>query len=115
MLKSSYSNPWFSRFVTVHATNGSRVTDNVGYDAVGHGYFLEDGNEMRNTIEGNLGLVIRITVVKSGLSILFFNFFFDFRTFSKFCDFRKFSKFCDFRKFSKFCDFKKFSKFCTFR
>ena len=53
----------FSRFVTVHAANGTRVADNVGYDSVGHGYFLEDGIEVRNTFEHNLGMVIRPGII----------------------------------------------------
>ncbi|XP_029468423.1 cell surface hyaluronidase isoform X2 [Rhinatrema bivittatum] len=49
----------FSRCVTVHATNGLLVKDNVGYDTLGHCFFLEDGIEQRNTLFHNLGLVTK--------------------------------------------------------
>ena len=49
----------FNRCVTVHGTHNASVTDNVCYDHVGHGYFLEDGGETGNLFEHNLGLVTR--------------------------------------------------------
>ena len=38
----------FNRCVTVHGTDNARVEDNVCYDHLGHGYFLEDGAETGN-------------------------------------------------------------------
>lgn len=49
----------FQRCVTVHGTNYTQVVDNVCYDHYGHGYFLEDGNEIGNRITGNLGIMSR--------------------------------------------------------
>nr|XP_033818434.1 cell surface hyaluronidase [Geotrypetes seraphini] len=49
----------FSRCVTVHATNGLLVKDTIGYDTLGHCFFLEDGIEQRNTLFHNLGLVTK--------------------------------------------------------
>ncbi|KAJ8006007.1 hypothetical protein DPEC_G00123790 [Dallia pectoralis] len=49
----------FSRCITVHATNGLLIKDTVGYDTLGHCFFLEDGIEQRNTFFHNLGLVTR--------------------------------------------------------
>jgi G8 domain len=49
----------FNRCVTVHGTNELRVKDNVCYDHLGHGFFMEDGAERRNVITGNLGLGTR--------------------------------------------------------
>ncbi|KAJ8393075.1 hypothetical protein AAFF_G00067580 [Aldrovandia affinis] len=49
----------FSRCVTVHNTHGLLVKDVVGYDTLGHCFFLEDGVEQRNTFEHNLGLLTR--------------------------------------------------------
>ncbi|ESO94033.1 hypothetical protein LOTGIDRAFT_228687 [Lottia gigantea] len=46
----------FSRCVTVHGTSGVTVQDNVCYDSLGHSYFLEDGGEKRNLLDGNIGL-----------------------------------------------------------
>ncbi len=50
----------FSRCVTVHGSDNAAVQDNVCYDHTGHGYFLEDGGETGNLIEGNLGLTSRV-------------------------------------------------------
>ncbi|XP_013405864.1 cell surface hyaluronidase-like [Lingula anatina] len=49
----------FSRCVTIHATNGLLVHSVVGYDTLGHCFFLEDGNEQRNTLDHNLGLLTK--------------------------------------------------------
>ncbi|CAI9543421.1 unnamed protein product [Staurois parvus] len=49
----------FSRCVTVHATNGLLIKDTIGYDTLGHCFFLEDGIEQRNTLFHNLGLVTK--------------------------------------------------------
>ncbi|XP_039606665.1 cell surface hyaluronidase isoform X1 [Polypterus senegalus] len=49
----------FSRCVTIHATNGLLIKDTIGYDALGHCFFLEDGIEQRNTLYHNLGLVTK--------------------------------------------------------
>ncbi|KAM9446380.1 cell surface hyaluronidase [Clarias gariepinus] len=49
----------FSRCVSIHATNGLLVRDTVGYDTLGHCFFLADGTEQRNTFYHNLGLVTR--------------------------------------------------------
>lgn len=54
-----------SRCVTIHGTDNLVVTDNVCYDHLGHGYFLEDGSESGNTVEQNLGMVSRTPVVAS--------------------------------------------------
>ena len=45
----------YYRCVVVHGTNGTRVSRNVAFDAIGHCYYLEGGNEERNVIEHNLG------------------------------------------------------------
>ena len=49
----------FNRAVTVHGVDNLVVADNVAYNVMGHGYFLEDGNEQFNVIRGNLGVFIR--------------------------------------------------------
>ncbi|XP_015254408.1 PREDICTED: transmembrane protein 2 [Cyprinodon variegatus] len=47
----------FSRCLTIHTTNGLLVQNTVGYDTLGHCFFLEDGIEQRNTFYHNLGLL----------------------------------------------------------
>ncbi|XP_061186958.1 cell migration-inducing and hyaluronan-binding protein-like [Saccostrea echinata] len=44
------------RCVTIHGTHSARLLDNVCYDTVGHGFFLEDGGEKHTYFRGNLGL-----------------------------------------------------------
>ena len=41
----------FSRWITIHGTHEAIVKDNVGYNCVGHGYFMEDGYEEQNLIQ----------------------------------------------------------------
>jgi hypothetical protein len=45
-----------NRFVTIHGTNYMVVRDCVGFQSVGHGFFLEDGTEVYNVLEGNLAV-----------------------------------------------------------
>jgi hypothetical protein len=45
-----------NRWVTIHGTQYLLVRDCVGYQSVGHGYFLEDGTEMYNVLDRNLGV-----------------------------------------------------------
>ncbi|XP_008334972.1 cell surface hyaluronidase [Cynoglossus semilaevis] len=49
----------FSRCLTIHGTNGLLVKNTVGYDTLGHCFFLKDGIEQRNTFFHNLGLMTR--------------------------------------------------------
>ena len=53
----------FSRFVTVHGTHEAVVKNNVGYNCIGHGYFLEDGYEKDNWIIGNLGINVKAGII----------------------------------------------------
>ncbi len=45
-----------NRWVTVHGTDYMVVKDCVGYKALGHGFFLEDGTEVFNIFDGNLAI-----------------------------------------------------------
>jgi len=49
----------FSRCVAIHATQNVLVQDVVGYDALGHCFFMWDGNEMNNSLIHNLGLLTK--------------------------------------------------------
>lgn len=57
-----------NRFVSIHGTNDLRVCDTVGYDSLGHGFYLQDGSEVRNELTGNLGLLTRAVHVDRLLS-----------------------------------------------
>ena len=45
-----------NRWVTIHGTNELVVRDCVGYQSVGHGFFLEDGTETLNVLDRNLAV-----------------------------------------------------------
>lgn len=45
-----------NRWVTIHGTQYLVVRDCVGFQSVGHGYFLEDGAEVYNLLDRNLGV-----------------------------------------------------------
>jgi cell surface hyaluronidase len=48
----------FNRCVTIHGSNGVKVQNNVTYNIPGHCFFLEDGAEIDNIIENNLGILV---------------------------------------------------------
>jgi hypothetical protein len=50
-----------NRWVTIHGTNYLVVRDCVGYQSLGHGFFLEDGTEVYNVIDRNLAVGARKT------------------------------------------------------
>ncbi len=45
-----------NRWVTIHGANYLVVRDCVGYQSVGHGFFLEDGTETFNVLDHNLAV-----------------------------------------------------------
>jgi hypothetical protein len=45
-----------NRWLTIHGTQYLVVRDCVGFQSVGHGYFLEDGTEVYNLLDHNLGV-----------------------------------------------------------
>ncbi|XP_064609227.1 cell surface hyaluronidase-like [Liolophura sinensis] len=53
----------YNRCVTVHGTSSLTVSNVVGYDTLGHCFFLEDGNEQNNTFHHNLGLVTQASTL----------------------------------------------------
>jgi len=48
-----------NRWVTLHGAQYLLVRDCVGYRSVGHGFFLEDGTEVFNLLDRNLGVQAR--------------------------------------------------------
>ncbi len=49
-----------NRWITVHGTDYLVVRDCVGYNSLGHGFFLEDGTEQYNVFDRNLAVQARI-------------------------------------------------------
>jgi len=58
-IKHSSIHESFNRCVTIHGTSEVAVVGNVAYNTLGHCYFLEDGAESKNLLEGNLGILTR--------------------------------------------------------
>jgi len=58
-VRNSSLHQLFNRCITIHGTNDVLVRGNAAYDTFGHCYFLEDGAELGNVLDGNLGLMIR--------------------------------------------------------
>jgi cell migration-inducing and hyaluronan-binding protein len=56
-----------SRCLTIHGSHQVLVQNNVAYDTYGHCYFIEDGIETKNVLEGNLGLVTRQPPMENAL------------------------------------------------
>ena len=47
-----------NRFITVHSTQYVSLSYNIGYNAVGHGFFFEIGDEVYVTMDHNLGILV---------------------------------------------------------
>jgi hypothetical protein len=45
-----------NRWLTIHGTNYLVVRDCVGYQSIGHGFYLEDGTEVDNVLDRNLAV-----------------------------------------------------------
>ncbi len=58
-VKKSAINSSMNRGLVLHGTWNVELSDNVIYDVKGHGIFLEDGSERKNTITRNLVLHVR--------------------------------------------------------
>ena len=58
-LKGNSIHHSFHRAIAVHGTHRLRIENNVAYDISGHAYFLEDGIEMENIFDSNLGILAR--------------------------------------------------------
>jgi hypothetical protein len=51
-----------TRFITVHASQGVLIARNVGYQSIGHGFYLEDATEINNRLYSNIGIESRAAV-----------------------------------------------------
>jgi hypothetical protein len=49
----------YQRCVTLHGTQHVRVKNTVGFNVIGHCYFLEDGTEWNNTIRNNVAALVK--------------------------------------------------------
>ena len=53
----------FSRWATIHGTHEATISNCVGYNTFGHGFFLEDGFESYNSFIGNLGILVKPGII----------------------------------------------------
>jgi hypothetical protein len=58
-VKDSVVHHAFQRCYTIHATHSAKLVRNICYDTNGHGFFIEDGNEVGNELYWNLAIVVR--------------------------------------------------------
>ncbi|HEY3787275.1 MAG TPA: G8 domain-containing protein [Urbifossiella sp.] len=49
-----------NRWLTIHGTDYLVARDNVGYQSIGHGFFLEDGTEVFNLLDRNLAVGAKV-------------------------------------------------------
>jgi hypothetical protein len=62
-----------NRWLTIHGTNYLVVRDCVGYQSVGHGFFLEDGTEVFNVLDHNLAVQAYQSKPQAGQALPFDN------------------------------------------
>ena len=62
-VKDSSIHDSMTRWIALHGTHGVTLERNVGYKSIGHGFYLEDGTEINNTLTANLGIFARAAVV----------------------------------------------------
>jgi len=58
-VRDSSINESMTRWIVLHATQGVLVAGNVGYESIGHGFYLEDGSETDNRLYNNIGIFAR--------------------------------------------------------
>ncbi len=51
-----------TRWIVIHGTQDITLARNVGYESIGHGYYLEDASEINNKLYSNLGILARAAV-----------------------------------------------------
>jgi hypothetical protein len=62
-----------NRWLTIHGTNYLVVRDCVGYQSLGHGFFLEDGTEVFNVLDRNLAVQAYTSKAQAGQALAFDN------------------------------------------
>jgi hypothetical protein len=60
-----------NRWLTIHGTNYLVVRDCVGYQSLGHGFFLEDGTEVYNVLDRNLAVQAYMSKRQTGQALAF--------------------------------------------
>ena len=58
-----------NRCITIHATNGVQVQNNICFDILGHAIFFEDAVERRNVVENNVVMKVRNPTAGNALKL----------------------------------------------
>ena len=58
-VKDTSVNESMTRWYALHATNGVLFARNVGWKSIGHGYYIEEGSEIDNKFQSNIGIWAR--------------------------------------------------------
>ena len=58
-VKDSSVNESMTRWYVLHATNGVLFARNVGWKSIGHGFYIEEGSEVDNKFQSNIGIYAR--------------------------------------------------------
>ncbi len=58
-VKDSSVNESMNRWYVIHATHDVTLARNVGWKSIGHGYYLENGDETDNNFYSNIGIFAR--------------------------------------------------------
>ena len=61
-IKDSSVNESMTRWVVIHSTQNMTIARNVGYQSIGHGFYLEDATEIDNRFHSNIGIHARAAV-----------------------------------------------------
>ena len=64
-VKDSSVHDSMTRFMTLHATRDVSLERNVGFQSIGHGYYLEEGTEVNNQLFSNLGVMSRAAIANA--------------------------------------------------
>jgi hypothetical protein len=64
-VKDCSGNESMTRWYVIHDTQNVTLARNLGYLSIGHGYYLEDANEVNNNLYSNLGIFARAAVANS--------------------------------------------------
>ncbi len=64
-IRDSSINESMTRWIVIHSTLGVEMARNVGWESIGHGFYLEDGTETDNKLYSNIGISARAAVANA--------------------------------------------------
>ena len=64
-VKDCSINESMTHWITLHGTQGVTLARNVGYQSIGHGFYLEEGTETDNRLYSNIGIFARAAIANA--------------------------------------------------